>query len=229
MPRETPLSPGPPREPAAGDLAAGCDRAPLHARASTTGPRPSTTSSRTSSARPSTVFGVEQDVGARWGGLDEPAGDPGTDATRRRRGAVGVASIEPRPMSRAALTLSLVQASATRCSRCPFALMGAWLAAGGPPEPARTLAWIVVLAAVAARTAAMAFNRRRRPRASTRRTRARAGRELPSGALTGRVRARRSSRSASAVFVAVRLRYSTTLAGWLSPVGPRRAPRATAT
>lgn len=62
----------------------------------------------------------------------------------------------------------------------PFALASAWLAARGMPAP-RTLAGIVV-AAVAARTAAMAFNRwlDRRIDAGNPRTR---GRELPSGVL----------------------------------------------
>jgi 4-hydroxybenzoate polyprenyltransferase len=63
----------------------------------------------------------------------------------------------------------------------PFALQGAWLAAGGAPS-ARTLALIVVCA-VAARTAAMAFNRLvdRGIDAGNPRT---AQRELPSGKLT---------------------------------------------
>ena len=62
----------------------------------------------------------------------------------------------------------------------PFALAGAWLAAGGMPRLA-TLGWIV-LCAVAARTAAMAFNRLvdRDVDAVNPRT---AGRELPRGAL----------------------------------------------
>ncbi|MGD2019092.1 MAG: 4-hydroxybenzoate octaprenyltransferase, partial [Planctomycetota bacterium] len=59
-------------------------------------------------------------------------------------------------MSRVAATLSLVKFSHSVFA-LPFALMGAWLAAGGPPG-ATTLGWIV-LCAVAARTAAMAFNR----------------------------------------------------------------------
>ncbi len=63
----------------------------------------------------------------------------------------------------------------------PFALQGAWLAAGGVPE-AWDLGWIVV-AAVAARTAAMAFNRLvdRHLDAANPRT---AGRELPAGELS---------------------------------------------
>ena len=63
----------------------------------------------------------------------------------------------------------------------PFALQGAWIAAGGVP-PFSRLAWIV-LCAVCARTAAMAFNRLvdRRIDAENPRT---SGRELPSGVLT---------------------------------------------
>ncbi|MCZ6597343.1 MAG: putative 4-hydroxybenzoate polyprenyltransferase [Planctomycetota bacterium] len=62
----------------------------------------------------------------------------------------------------------------------PFALASAWLASGGVPE-ARVLLLLVVCA-VAARTAAMAFNRLvdRRLDAENPRTR---GRELPSGEL----------------------------------------------
>ena len=69
----------------------------------------------------------------------------------------------------------------------PFALQGAWLAAGGVPR-LRTLTWIVV-AAVAARTAALAFNRLvdRDVDAVNPRTTAR---ELPAGRLSpGAVRA----------------------------------------
>ena len=82
-------------------------------------------------------------------------------------------------MSRTRLTLSLVKFSHSIFA-LPFALMGAWLAAGGPPD-AKTLA-LIVLAAVTARTAAMAFNRivdrdidARNPRTERR--------ELPSGEL----------------------------------------------
>jgi len=82
-------------------------------------------------------------------------------------------------MTRLAATLSLVKFSHSVFA-LPFALMGAWLAAGGPPELV-TLGWIVVCA-VAARTAAMAFNRvvDRDIDADNPRTQ---GRELPSGAL----------------------------------------------
>ena len=63
----------------------------------------------------------------------------------------------------------------------PFALASAWLAARGTPEP-RVLV-LVVVCAVAARTAAMAFNRwlDRRIDAANPRT---AARELPRGALS---------------------------------------------
>ena len=63
----------------------------------------------------------------------------------------------------------------------PFALQAAWLAAGGRPAWG-TLAWIVV-AAVCARTAAMAFNRwaDREVDAANPRT---ANREIPAGALS---------------------------------------------
>lgn len=62
----------------------------------------------------------------------------------------------------------------------PFALQGAWLAAGGMPV-IETLLWIIA-AAVAARTAAMAFNRLvdRSIDAANPRT---AGREIPAGKL----------------------------------------------
>ena len=62
----------------------------------------------------------------------------------------------PAHEGRVALTLSLVKFSHSVFA-LPFALMGAWLAADGTPA-ARTLALLVV-AAVSARTAAMAFNR----------------------------------------------------------------------
>lgn len=63
----------------------------------------------------------------------------------------------------------------------PFALIAAWLAAGGPPRLG-VLA-LIVLCAVSARTAAMAFNRwlDRDLDAANPRTR---GRELPSGVLS---------------------------------------------
>lgn len=93
----------------------------------------------------------------------------------------------------------------------PFALQGAWLAAGGMPA-FDVLLWIVVCA-VAARTAAMAFNRlvdreidARNPRTSAR--------ELPAGVLpvrgaTGLVLA------SSAAFCLAAFQLNP-LAGWLS-------------
>ena len=62
----------------------------------------------------------------------------------------------------------------------PFALQGAWLAARGRPAW-RTLA-LVVICAVAARTAAMAFNRLIDARIDAANPRT-AGRELPAGRL----------------------------------------------
>lgn len=63
----------------------------------------------------------------------------------------------------------------------PFALQGAWLAAGGVP-PLGSLGWVIVCA-VAARTAAMAFNRLvdRKIDAQNPRT---SGREIPAGAIS---------------------------------------------
>jgi 4-hydroxybenzoate polyprenyltransferase len=80
----------------------------------------------------------------------------------------------------------------------PFALQGAWLAAGGMPR-VRTLAWIVVCA-VAARTAAMAFNRLADARIDERNPRT-ADRELPAGRLS-RARVAALVLAAAAVFVA---------------------------
>ncbi|MEM9800857.1 MAG: UbiA-like polyprenyltransferase [Planctomycetota bacterium] len=115
-------------------------------------------------------------------------------------------------MSRFGDTLSLVKFSHSVFA-LPFALMGAWLAAEGPP-PLRTLGWIVVCA-VAARTAAMAFNRvvdrdidARNPRTS--------GRELPSGRL-GVGYARALVLVGSAVFIAGAFALNG-LAGRLSPL-----------
>ncbi|MEO6711695.1 MAG: UbiA-like polyprenyltransferase [Planctomycetota bacterium] len=65
----------------------------------------------------------------------------------------------------------------------PFALQGAWLAARGTP-PLATLGWIV-LAAIAARTAAMGFNRIVDRDIDARNPRTRS-RELPAGKLKGR-------------------------------------------
>lgn len=95
----------------------------------------------------------------------------------------------------------------------PFALQGAWLASGGVPDWV-TLAWIV-LAAVAARTAAMAFNRLvdRRIDAANPRT---AGREIPAGKLgPGAVAIGVVLACALFVFAAFRLND---LAGRLSPL-----------
>ncbi|MEO0652165.1 MAG: UbiA-like polyprenyltransferase [Planctomycetota bacterium] len=95
----------------------------------------------------------------------------------------------------------------------PFALTSAWVAAGGLPDP-RTLA-LIVLCAVAARTAAMAFNRLvdRDLDGANPRT---ANRELPRGALSvGSVRA--LVVGASAVFIAGAVALNP-LAGGLSPV-----------
>ena len=93
-------------------------------------------------------------------------------------------------MSRVRDYLSLVRFSHSVFA-LPFALCGAWLGSGGPP-PLRALL-LVVLCAVAARTAAMAFNRlvdreidARNPRTS--------GRELP---------ARRISPGAAGLLVAL--------------------------
>jgi 4-hydroxybenzoate polyprenyltransferase len=81
------------------------------------------------------------------------------------------------PASRVRDLLSLVKFSHSVFA-LPFALCGAWLAAGGIP-PARTLL-LVVLCAVAARTAAMAFNRLVDRRIDARNPRTSA-RELPAG------------------------------------------------
>ena len=115
-------------------------------------------------------------------------------------------------MSRVAATLSLVKFSHSVFA-LPFALMGAWLAAGGPP--AATTLGRIVLCAVAARTAAMAFNRLvdRDIDAANPRT---AGRELPSGALSARYAAGLVV-GASAVFVAGAFSLNG-LAGRLSPL-----------
>ncbi len=115
------------------------------------------------------------------------------------------------PAGKAVLTLRLVKFSHSIFA-LPFALMGAWLGAGGPPG-ASTLGLIVV-AAVAARTAAMAFNRYvdRDIDASNPRT---AGREIPSGQLSPAYAAGLTAVS-SAVFVGVAFALNP-LAGKLSP------------
>ena len=83
-------------------------------------------------------------------------------------------------MGRARDYLSLVKFSHSIFA-LPFAMQGAWMAAEGIP-PLSKLGWIV-LCAVCARTAAMAFNRLvdRRIDAENPRT---SGRELPRGVLT---------------------------------------------
>lgn len=93
----------------------------------------------------------------------------------------------------------------------PFALQGAWLAAGGVPGAVDLL--LIVIAAVSARTAAMAFNRLvdRDLDAANPRTQ---GRELPAGVVTvGQVRALVLVACATFVGAAFALNH---LAGWLS-------------
>lgn len=93
----------------------------------------------------------------------------------------------------------------------PFALQGAWLARRGAP-PLATLAWIVACA-VAARTAAMGFNRLVDRDVDARNPRTRV-RELPSGVLTpGAVTLLVALASAAFVFAAFRL---SALCGWLA-------------
>lgn len=94
----------------------------------------------------------------------------------------------------------------------PFALQGAWLAAGGVPEW-KALA-LIVLCAVAARTAAMAFNRLadRRIDAANPRT---ASREIPAGTIPA-ARVGVMVAIASATFVAGAFALNP-LCGWLSP------------
>ncbi|QDV06894.1 4-hydroxybenzoate octaprenyltransferase [Planctomycetes bacterium Poly30] len=114
--------------------------------------------------------------------------------------------------SKLALTLSMVKFSHSVFA-LPFALMGAWLAAGGMPAP-NVLAWIVV-AAVSARTSAMAFNRLvdRDIDAQNPRT---AVREIPRGALSARYAAGLVVVSA-AVFVGAAWRLNS-LSGKLAPL-----------
>lgn len=94
----------------------------------------------------------------------------------------------------------------------PFALASAWLASGGVPE-ARVLG-LVVVAAVAARTAAMAFNRLV-DRAIDARNPRTAGREIPAGVLTPRAVGVLVLAS-SAAFVAASFALNP-LCGWISP------------
>ncbi|MCB9915688.1 MAG: UbiA family prenyltransferase [Planctomycetes bacterium] len=94
----------------------------------------------------------------------------------------------------------------------PFALQGAWLAGRGVPAP-RVLA-LVVVCAVAARTAAMAFNRLvdRRIDAANPRT---AAREIPAGVVSP-VAAGALVAGSAAVFVAASFALNA-LCGWISP------------
>jgi 4-hydroxybenzoate polyprenyltransferase len=116
-----------------------------------------------------------------------------------------------RPASRLAPWFSLVKFGHSIFA-LPFALASAWLAAGGMPAPP-TLVGIVV-AAVAARTAAMAFNRwlDRRIDADNPRTR---GRELPSGVLRP---------GAVLALVAIAALTFVAAAWWLNPLCGRLAP-----
>ena len=82
-------------------------------------------------------------------------------------------------LRRAALTFSAIKFSHSIFA-LPFALLAAFLAAGGPPKAA-TLGWIVA-AAVGARTAAMAWNRIVDRHLDARNPRT-ASRELPAGKL----------------------------------------------
>lgn len=93
----------------------------------------------------------------------------------------------------------------------PFALCGAWLAAGGPPT-LRTLG-LIVLCAVAARTAAMAYNRVSDAGLDARNPRT-AGREIPAGRISARSALLLVAASA-ALFVAGSFALNA-LAGWLS-------------
>lgn len=93
----------------------------------------------------------------------------------------------------------------------PFALQGAWMAGGGAPAWS-TLGWIV-FCAVAARTAAMGFNRLldRRVDAANPRT---AGREIPSGAVS--VTGAAALVTISAALFVVGAWMLNPLCGWLS-------------
>ncbi|MDH7569327.1 MAG: UbiA-like polyprenyltransferase [Armatimonadota bacterium] len=93
---------------------------------------------------------------------------------------VGLPSVLRRPLGTLWIILEMIKFEHTLFA-LPFALMSAFLAAGGWPAP-RTLGWIL-LAMVGARSSAMSFNRlvdlefdRRNPRT--------AGRALPAGRLT---------------------------------------------
>jgi 4-hydroxybenzoate polyprenyltransferase len=113
-------------------------------------------------------------------------------------------------MKRLADWLSMVKFSHSIFA-LPFAFQGAWLAADGVPAW-RTLGWILVCA-VAARTAALAFNRfaDRRIDAENPRT---SGREIPSGRVTPRS-ALALTLVAALAFIAAAFRLGP-LPGWLS-------------
>ena len=99
----------------------------------------------------------------------------------------------------------------------PFALQGAWLAGGGTPK--LSVLCLIVACAVAARTAAMAFNRLVDREIDARNPRTR-DRELPAGRLSARGVAALILTS-SALFVAAAFALNT-LAGLLAvPVKPR--------
>jgi 4-hydroxybenzoate polyprenyltransferase len=96
----------------------------------------------------------------------------------------------------------------------PFALTGALLAAWNRPFDWATLAWILVCM-VAARSAAMGFNRLVDARFDAANPRT-AGRELPRGAMTAREAALFVA-VWSAVFIGAAFQISA-LCGWLSPL-----------
>jgi len=105
-----------------------------------------------------------------------------TEPSSAGHGAAPTTPAREAPRSAVGNALNLVQFSHSVFA-LPFALQGAWLAAGGPP-PWRKLGWIVACC-VAARTSAMAFNRlvdrhidARNPRTSAR--------ELPAGRMSAR-------------------------------------------
>ena len=116
-------------------------------------------------------------------------------------------------MASLATYLSFVRISHTVFA-LPFALTGALLAAWGRPFDWAALAWILVCM-VAARTAAMGFNRLVDARFDAGNPRT-AGRELPRGAMSTREAALFVA-VWSVVFVAAAFQIST-LCGWLSPL-----------
>jgi 4-hydroxybenzoate polyprenyltransferase len=116
-------------------------------------------------------------------------------------------------MASLATYLSFVRISHTVFA-LPFALTGALLAAWGRPFDWAALAWILVCM-VAARTAAMGFNRLVDARFDAGNPRT-AGRELPRGAMSTREAALFVT-VWSVVFVAAAFQISA-LCGWLSPL-----------